>query len=141
MAAAAGYMVARVLGAAPVLADSIVDQLASSSDRAIDAGERPARYTACSRESIPCACTRFLRHFQQHVVSLVDESAPFQAKTADASELFCVLVKNMECCPALSVTPAGSWCKLACKLCLGAPLASNCWSRHLADAGLAAATQ
>lgn len=36
-----GYMVARVLGAAPVLADSIVDQLASSSDRAIDAGNPP----------------------------------------------------------------------------------------------------
>lgn len=33
-----GYMVARVLGAAPVLADAIIDQLAAPSDRATDAG-------------------------------------------------------------------------------------------------------
>ncbi len=31
-------MVARVLGAAPVLADAIIDQLAAPSDRATDAG-------------------------------------------------------------------------------------------------------
>ena len=34
----AGYMVARVLGAAPVLADAIIDQLAAPSDKATDAG-------------------------------------------------------------------------------------------------------
>lgn len=33
-----GYMVARVLGAAPVLADAIIDQLAAPSDKATDAG-------------------------------------------------------------------------------------------------------
>ena len=31
-------MVARVLGAAPVLADAIIDQLAAPSDKAIDTG-------------------------------------------------------------------------------------------------------
>ena len=31
-------MVARVLGAAPVLADAIIDQLAAPSDKATDAG-------------------------------------------------------------------------------------------------------
>ena len=34
----AGYMVARVLGAAPVLADAIIDQLAAPSDKAKHAG-------------------------------------------------------------------------------------------------------
>ena len=33
-----GYMVARVLGAAPVLADAIIDQLAAPSDKATNAG-------------------------------------------------------------------------------------------------------
>lgn len=36
----AGYMVARVLGAAPVLADAIIDQLAAPSDKATHAGAR-----------------------------------------------------------------------------------------------------
>ena len=36
----AGYMVARVLGAAPVLADAIIDQLAAPSDKATNAGRR-----------------------------------------------------------------------------------------------------
>ena len=40
----AGYMVARVLGAAPILADAIIDQLAAPSDKAVDAGMSPMCY-------------------------------------------------------------------------------------------------
>ena len=37
----AGYMVARALGAAPTIADSIIDQLAAPTDRASSAEEGP----------------------------------------------------------------------------------------------------
>ncbi len=52
-------MVARVLGAAPVLADAIIDQLAAPSDRATDAG------VLCSVR--PMCCFQYMvQHLEQH---------------------------------------------------------------------------
>lgn len=43
----AGYMVARVLGAAPILADAVIDQLAAPSDKAVDTGTLRALCNMC----------------------------------------------------------------------------------------------
>ena len=52
-------MVARVLGAAPVLADAIIDQLAAPSDRATDAGG------LCSVRPM-CCFQCVVQHLEQH---------------------------------------------------------------------------
>lgn len=52
-------MVARVLGAAPVLADAIIDQLAAPSDRATDAG------VLCSAGPM-CCFQCVVQHLEQH---------------------------------------------------------------------------
>ncbi len=53
-------MVARVLGAAPVLADAIIDQLAAPSDRATDAG------MLCSVTPMHCF-QHMVGHLKQHL--------------------------------------------------------------------------
>ncbi len=45
-------MVARVLGAAPVLADAIIDQLAAPSDKATDAGMHLIQRQCCGKLSV-----------------------------------------------------------------------------------------
>ncbi len=58
-------MVARVLGAAPVLADAIIDQLAAPSDRATDAGR------LCSVRPLHCfQC--MVQHLEQQIRQQAD---------------------------------------------------------------------
>lgn len=55
-------MVARVLGAAPILADAIIDQLAAPSDKAVDAGMSPLHFPCaawlCNLQSVLCLTGR-----------------------------------------------------------------------------------
>ena len=50
-----GYMVSRVLGAAPLVADAIIDQLSSVCDRAADAGAGAAPRSAEEQETMAAA--------------------------------------------------------------------------------------
>jgi lycopene beta-cyclase len=50
-----GYMVARVLGAAPTVADAIVEQLCAAGDRAEDAGARRAPRDAAEADAMAAA--------------------------------------------------------------------------------------
>ena len=66
-----GYMVARVLGAAPILADAVIAQLAAPSDKAIDTGMPLMSYHICSIDAIALAgCLRLLS------MNLVEDSMP-----------------------------------------------------------------
>lgn len=51
----AGYMVARMLGAAPVLADAIVEALCSASDKATDSHHAPGASTTEEAEELSAA--------------------------------------------------------------------------------------
>ena len=76
-------MVARVLGAAPVLADAIIDQLAAPSDRATDAG------VLCSVRPMHCF---------QCVVQHLEQNFRQQAYCVDStSELLLPLLQLLGC--------------------------------------------
>jgi hypothetical protein len=51
----AGFMVSRMLGVAPTIADSIIEQLSKPCDKAVEAGE--GRNTCCHKKNIACLVT------------------------------------------------------------------------------------
>ena len=86
---AAGYMVSRMLGAAPVLADAIVESLCSASDRASDSHHPLGARTASEAEQLSASVWHAIWPVERCVLHSLPSSACFALSLAAVCGTVC----------------------------------------------------